>query len=250
MENTSNKKTTNWCVYMHENRVNGKKYIGSTSQKPTLRWSNGHGYQRCPLFYAAIKKYGWDGFRHEILFTNLSQNEAEQIEIDLIAKYKTNNRDFGYNLATGGYVNAGFTRSDDFKKKLSETRKLKYSGVNHNQYGTHRSEETKKKIRDAQIGKPKSAEACVKMKVSAQKRWSHDNAVEREHLRQINLGSNNARARAIECVETGVVYSSMRDVSRELTLDVSGLVKCCKGERQTAGGYHWRYAGEAVIVND
>ena len=118
MENVSNEKITNWCVYMHENRKNGKKYIGITSQKPTHRWSNGHGYSRCPIFYAAIKKYGWDCFRHEILFTNLSQDEAEKIEIDLIAKYKTNDPKYGYNLASGGSVNAGFTRSEDFKRKL------------------------------------------------------------------------------------------------------------------------------------
>lgn len=118
MENLSNKKN-NWCVYMHENRINGKRYIGITSQKPTNRWGNGHGYKRCPFFYASILKYGWDTFRHEILYTNLTQDDAEKLEIELIAKYETQNPDKGYNLSSGGRVNSGFRRSEEFKKKLS-----------------------------------------------------------------------------------------------------------------------------------
>ena len=134
---------TNWCVYMHENRVNGKKYIGITSLKPTNRWANGRGYQRCPLFYAAIEKYGWDAFRHDILFTGLTQEEAERLEVDLIAKYQTQDPEKGYNLAAGGGVNCGFHRSEEFKQKLSKARAGVYAGEHHNMYGKPRTVETK-----------------------------------------------------------------------------------------------------------
>ena len=34
-----------WTVYMHVNKINGKKYVGITSQKPEERWkNNGIGY--------------------------------------------------------------------------------------------------------------------------------------------------------------------------------------------------------------
>ena len=101
MENLSNKKN-NWCVYMHENRVNGKKYIGITSQKPTNSWANGHGYKSCPFFHAAILRQGWDAFKHEILYTGLEQVEAEKLEVELIAKYETRNPDKGYNTDRKG----------------------------------------------------------------------------------------------------------------------------------------------------
>lgn len=104
---------TNWCVYMHENRVNGKRYIGITSQKPTRRWANGNGYKHCPLFYHAIQKYGWDAFKHEILFTELTQEQAERLEMDLIEKYETQNTEKGYNLAEGGETNKGFHRTEE-----------------------------------------------------------------------------------------------------------------------------------------
>lgn len=61
------KNKNNWCVYMHTNNINGKRYIG-ISQNPKRRWKNGNGY-KTQLFGKAINKYGWDNFTHEILFT-------------------------------------------------------------------------------------------------------------------------------------------------------------------------------------
>ena len=236
---------TNWCVYMHENRVNGKKYIGITSQKPTNRWANGRGYNRCPLFYAAIQKYGWDAFRHDILFTGLTQAEAEQLEVELIAKYRTTDPEKGYNLATGGEVNAGFHRTDEFKQKVSAARTGVYAGERHSQYGKQRPEETREKIRAAQVGKPKAQGTKDRMSDAAKKRWGPDNVKEREHYRQLSLGSNSAKARAVRCIETGAVYGSISEASAETGAEGTGIVRCCKGQRQTAGGYRWEYA-EAV----
>lgn len=233
---------------MHENRINGKRYIGITSQKPTNRWGNGHGYKRCPFFYASILKYGWDTFRHEILYTNLTQDDAEKLEIELIAKYETQNPDKGYNLSSGGGVNSGFHRSEEFKQKVSETRKLRYSGKNHNRYGTHLSEETKKKIRDAQIGKPRKSDSCKKMSESAKKRWSSDNVLEREHLKVLNSGKNSPKAKAVRCIETGKIYSTITEASKNAHIDNSCIVRCCKGNRNTAGGYHWKYV--KAVVDD
>ena len=63
----------NYKVYMHINKINSKKYIGITKQKPKERWQNGYGYIGCTVFYNAIKKYGWDSIEHKILIDNLSK---------------------------------------------------------------------------------------------------------------------------------------------------------------------------------
>ena len=56
-----------WCIYMHTNKINGKKYIGQTFQNIEYRWrQDGSGYKGQP-FYNAIEKYGWDNFEHKIL---------------------------------------------------------------------------------------------------------------------------------------------------------------------------------------
>ena len=57
----------------------------------------------------AINKYGWDNIQHIILYKNLTQKQAEEKEIDLIKKYKTNIRKYGYNIEPGGNSARGNT---------------------------------------------------------------------------------------------------------------------------------------------
>ena len=106
----------NWCVYMHTNKINGKKYIGITSRQPEVRWKkDGKGYREGKFRYA-IQKYGWDNFEHEIIASDLTKEEAEKMEIEIIAKFNTRDDKYGYNLAIGGKSSAGFTHSEETKK--------------------------------------------------------------------------------------------------------------------------------------
>ena len=49
-----------YCVYVHTNKFNGKKYVGITSMNPKDRWKNGNGYSNNSYFTNAIRKYGWE----------------------------------------------------------------------------------------------------------------------------------------------------------------------------------------------
>lgn len=90
-----------WCVYRHT-FPNGKVYIGITSVDPAERWKNGKGYSKNTYVRAAIEKYGWENVKHEILFTDLPEEEAKLTEIELIKKYQANHSEHGYNLTEGG----------------------------------------------------------------------------------------------------------------------------------------------------
>lgn len=94
-----------YCVYMHTNKINGKKYIGITCKDPEKRWNNGYGYCRNKHFFSAIQKYGWNSFEHKILAKNLTSEEAGNMEKDFIAKYKSNLSEYGYNICSGGETN-------------------------------------------------------------------------------------------------------------------------------------------------
>jgi hypothetical protein len=90
-----------WTVYVHINKKNFKCYVGVTSKSPEKRWLNGAGYKN-QLFYNAIKKYGWDGFYHEIVASGITKDEAENFEKILIDKLDSFANKNGYNVSVGG----------------------------------------------------------------------------------------------------------------------------------------------------
>ena len=98
-----------WSVYVHTNKINGKRYVGITSEKPSTRWGRGSHYTGCRYFYFAVQKYGWDNFDHEIIISGISKRLAEEMERGLIEHYKTRDRKYGYNIQVGGISNGGLS---------------------------------------------------------------------------------------------------------------------------------------------
>ena len=105
-----------YYVYKHT-APNGKIYIGITQQRPAKRWGSGYNYDYNDHLFNAIKKYGWENFSHEILFSELSREDAMAKEIELIAFYDSANRNKGYNVSPGGAA-----QTDETKAKIQATR--------------------------------------------------------------------------------------------------------------------------------
>lgn len=152
-----------YSVYMHI-FPNGKKYIGITSQNVSRRWRNGKGYKSQQMLTRAINKYGWGNIRHIELYSNLTKEEAEQKERELISKHKTSLRKYGYNIEPGGYCSKGHHLSEETKRKMS----LAKMGVKNWIYGKHITDEAKEKMRISHLGKC-DVEAIRK---AAKKEWA------------------------------------------------------------------------------
>ena len=108
-----------YSVYVHINKTNNKKYVGLTSVEPEKRWNKGNGYRYNTHFYSAIKKYGLDGFEHEVVASNLTKQEAENFEKLLIKQLECYKSEFGYNNDMGG--NAADKTSEQTRRRLSES---------------------------------------------------------------------------------------------------------------------------------
>lgn len=210
-----------YSVYMHKNKLNNKVYIGITCQIPTSRrWKNGNGYKKCPLFYNAIKKYGWDNFEHSILYKNISKEVAEEKEKELIKKYKSNDRNHGYNLQSGG----GITN-------LSELTKEKLRIYN---TGRKHSEETKKKMSLSHIGKQK----CLGYKHTKETKEKH---------RQLMLGKKNHNARGVNQYDLQgnfiKHYDYMNQIKEYINIPTTAHISdCCRGKRNKCYGFIWKYS--------
>lgn len=78
----------------------GKSYIGQTIYSLAERAGhNGKKYMGCPLFYNAIKKYGFENFEVEIL-AEAKEELLDDLEVKYIQIFDTYNN--GYNKTLGG----------------------------------------------------------------------------------------------------------------------------------------------------
>lgn len=69
-----------------------------------------------------LKKYGWDNFSHEILLSDLTEEEMEYWEDYYIEFYDSRNPDKGYNIMKGG-LKPPFQelwKDENFKLKISQ----------------------------------------------------------------------------------------------------------------------------------
>lgn len=197
-------------VYVHTNLTNGKRYVGITSQKPEYRWNDGKSYKCNPHFWSSICKYGWNGFSHEVLYDYLSKEEAEEKEIELIAKWRTQDREYGYNVAAGGESNSGYHPTPETKQKIIDARR-----------GYHHSPETIEKLR---IASTRNYEKCRDALNKAKYKPVNMYTLDGEFIRSFD-----------SIVEAGTEFGWPHSTYAHIG-DV------CKGKRKQCGGYYWEYA--------
>ena len=195
-----------WTVYRHIT-PSGKSYIGITSQKPENRWRNGKGYNPKNPFGEAIEKYKWENIRHEILDTNLTEDEAKRLEKEYIEKYRTFVRFSdckGYNCTLGGDGKVGWETSEETKLKQSEAHKGKTSWIK----GKHHTEEARRKQSESKKGnqyfkgKHHSEETRRKQSEALKGRTSpnkdkHMSEEQKKKISEANKGKNKGKHRVI-----------------------------------------------------
>ena len=152
-------------IYRITNKINGKTYIGQHKYKDLNDDYMGSGIH----IKRAIKKYGMENFKKEILYSRIQYKAtADDMERFAIVKERALGK-AEYNIADGGQGNLGLHHSEETKRKLSKANKGKHlSGetkrkISETMKGHKVSEETKRKIGEASSralkGKPKSEEA-------------------------------------------------------------------------------------------
>ena len=235
-----------YIVYKHT-CPNNKVYIGITSRNPEKRWKKGYGYVDNEHFYRAIKKYGWENIKHEILYENLEENEAYEKEKELIKKYGSNNYEKGYNKSIGGEKTAlGFRHTKETKEKMSKNSARYWKGKTI-------SEETKKKISNSlkcitpwNKGTHETNSGCFK---KGHVPWIKGKKMSQEfkeknrlsHLGKHSSPETEFKPKTVLCVETNKIYNGTIEASKMTNICQSSIAKTCRGEQKTAGGFHWKY---------
>lgn len=250
-ENKENKNEEKCYVVYKHTSPSGKCYIGITCQNPPeKRWRSGYGYRDNEYFSRAISKYGWNNLLHEVLITGLTQKEAEQKERELIAYYKSADRDFGYNLDLGG---SGAGRvSEETRRKISEG----HIGVNASSVCQYSMSGEFIKEYNSQIEAAKEhfvSDSAISMccrnilKSVNNYIWRYsDEKLTEEHIKWCNTNDMDKRKMPIKQYTMNgdfiKEYESAEYASRIYGFDAPSIRQCCKHNRKSSHGFIWQYS--------
>jgi predicted GIY-YIG superfamily endonuclease len=202
----------------------GKFYIGMTKKVMEERRKE---HERCAkrgekkrIFYKALIKYAFN-FTWEIIASNLTKCEAEQKEIELIAKFDTTNRRFGYNQVKGGL--SGDIRTEKSKIRWKNSMKKYYDDP---EYLKFISETKKKEIYE----NPEIKERLLKQVTDY---FSIEE--NREKLAKKKGG------KPFVCIETGEIFKSIHAAGEKLNVSYQNIWKVLKEKRKQTKGYTFKY---------
>ena len=219
---------TNYKVYCHTNRINGKKYIGITKNSLQKRWRDGQGYKGSTKFYYAILKYGWENFDHELLYENLTEKQAKDKEVELIKKLDTQKN--GYNTSSGGdevYDHSIPIIQYDLEGnivKLWDSASQVEAELGYQ----------KSTIRRCALGKFKTAYGYI---------WKekNDNLILEDHFFPKHINKVDMYDKQGNLL---TVYDNPTDASIDNKIRINHICACCRGELHTYKGYIWRWHNE------
>lgn len=208
-----------WYIYCHT-APNGKRYFGQTCQKPEYRWNDGNGYKNQTHFKRAIDKYGWENFQHTILCTVSSKENADFLEQWFIKKFRTYERQYGYNLTMGGGGAVGYSG---------------LKGPNSPLYGKKMPREVVEKRVAKVRGRKASAETRMRQSIGLR----NSEKVKAKQIPVLQLDDNNNVIRR---------YESLTSAANAVGVTKTAIDLCCKGKCNTVKGFHWAFEDDAKRV--
>ena len=214
-------------IYKITNLINEKIYIGKRVRHKDINSYYGSGL----IIKQAIKKYGKNNFKKEIIEYCNNKKKLNEREIYWIAKLKPK-----YNITKGG--NGGDTLSNH--PNLDQLR----SKFGHNKLlGRHLSEETKRKMSESSKGKKVSEETKRKIskankgRISPTKgyKWTEEqkNKIKGKNILENHYNSkltNKERLKIKKLYDTGnYTYKELANIYNVYYKTISNVVKY-KGE--------------------
>lgn len=243
------KERSDFYVYVHRRATDGTVFYVGKGRKY-------RAFDRCKR---NVKWYAVEtecGFTVEIIRSEMREFDALKYEAELIAHY---GRDNLCNLSTGGGA-CGYEVSDEQRQKTSERFKnIVRTPEWYQKVAAKLRQQTIPPDMRARIsaklkGRKLSPETCAKMSASRMGRKRTPQEIEscKRSWTPERKAANSVRLvqhwlRPVICVETGQRFESLKAAGEWLATFSSfkshlKIGSVCRGERQKAYGYRWRYA--------
>ena len=177
-------------VYLTENMVNGKRYIG---QHRSTKFDTNY-YGSGVAFYRAFKKYGKENFKVIILEWCDSKEELDAAEIRHIQKHNATESNEYYNISSGGHIGNSFAGKTEAEKQAI-VNKWRNSMMNRTEEQKQASIEQARRTLASKT--PEEVEELRQRRSLASKRVNAERSVEAERLR-IKKIQNTRNQRTLE----------------------------------------------------
>ena len=217
-------------IYKTTNLLNGKIYVGKrVYRKKDDGWYLGSGI----YLKRAIKKYGRENFKKEILEWCDNKSYLCQREIYWINQLNSTNPKIGYNLSLGGEGgNVGKEAYIKIGNKLRGKKKSKEFGekVSKALKGKAKSKEHIEKVRQALLGVSRHKKVVDKMSKSIKTKYDNgwESPVQIE-VHQYNKTTGNY-------IQS---FKSATEAGRVLNVDRRAITSNCVGKSKSSGGFIW-----------
>jgi group I intron endonuclease len=171
-------------IYKITNTINNKCYIGQSIQTNNIRLNN-HRYllrvnrHSNPYLQSAWNFYGEGAFVFEKIKFAQSTDELDLLEKQLIQEHSSDNRQFGYNIFSGGHHQHGVP--DEVRRKIG----------NANRGNTHTDEQKQKWAKEKRIydySTPILSPEGTSYVVNNVKEFSRENKLEIAAVRRVLQG--------------------------------------------------------------
>ena len=259
-------------IYMIANQVNGKVYVGQSSDI-FHRWAEHKNTLRGNCHANNHLQHAWNKYEEQNFCFSIIE-ECDESELNCREIYWITKKDSyvnGYNLTDGGGGVRGFKHADDTKQKISKTlkeilsdptntkwrEKYKSEDVkakigqaskerlanpeNHPMYGKSQSEEVKQKISAANTGRKKTDEEIRRLSerfsgegnpMFGVRMYGEDNPNFGNHKLS---GANNPNCKAVYCPELDEVFWGAKEAHDKYGFSRTGITECCNGYQKTCG---------------
>lgn len=188
-------------VYVVTCTVNGKQYVGQTTQTLAKRWRGHTASSKChhSALWNAIQKYGAASFTLATVDSGTDKGDLDAKETEWVSKLGTM-APAGYNLTSGGGSRGKYTPEARERNRQA-------------QLGKKLSDATKEKIRQFFLGKPQDMEFAARRAEAMRATYANLPDESRERISKANLGkvrSDETRKRLSESHKGKVLPPEVR----------------------------------------
>ena len=263
-------------IYKITNIVNGKVYIGQTTNERGFNGrynSKGVGIERVYNHYLgrklkgwdfndhllkSIEKYGLDNFKVcEVFDTAFSQEELNIKEIVYIKLYKSRDDRFGYNKADGGDNGNGISGKEHFRTKpiyCITTNKMfdtlreagKFYNIHPNMITMNLNGAINRIVIDGVNTIWRYYDDYLNMTEKEIEELKYRATDEYHHKRLRETHKNEERFKKVVCLTTGEIFNSCKEAiekydAKNLSKCLTGKIKHCGCHPITGEKLEWEY---------